>query len=234
MLLGALAGLVVAGCGSSDATEAASPTETANTRPEYVVIDDTYAGSTGPRVAILGDSLTWSGRAELLEELADYRVKIASGAGEGIGGGAWSRLQDRPIMSEAADTYLTADDAPDALVIALGTNNAWLDYLTMDMFEEAWPEMVADYQGDCLVVVTATESDEPAGYDPEVASAVNDALVAEADVVVDWAALDTADLEQEDHIHLLPEGLELRARLIREAIDSCGLGSDPGDGAPGG
>lgn len=232
VLMTAVVALATVGCGAVD-DHAGSPSTTAPTAaaptptvPRFI-IDSSYAGDDGPRVAVIGDSLTWAGRTELFAELSAYRVKIASVIGEGIGGGPWSADRGYDVLGRATREYLLADDAPDALVIALGTNNAWDEELTLEMFEAAWPEMVADYHGSCLVVVTATESDAPTDYDPAEAAAINDALAARADVVVDWAEVVRPEHEIEDHIHLRPVGLAHRAELIREAVDSCALAEDP-------
>lgn len=118
-------------------------------------------------------------------------------------------------------------EPPDALVVALGTNNAWLPALTLDMFEEDWPEMIAGYEGDCLVVVTVTEGSAAAGYDSDEAAAINRALRDGADRVVDWAQLDVTALTQPDQIHLNAEGSRRRAGAIAEAVRSCDLQGAP-------
>ena len=209
-------------------TTTAPPTTTTTTTPapqpvKTFDIDLAYTGTSGPRVAIIGDSLTVAGRPELFAALSGYQVKIASVVGEGIGGGPWSRFFGHDVLGKATREYLRAEDAPDALVIALGTNNAWQTELTLEHFEAAWPEMVADYRGSCLVAVTATESADPLDYDEDEAALINSAVVARADRVVDWHARDLTGMLQSDHIHLLPAGARHRAEAITEAIESCDL-----------
>src|SRR5690606_6991618 len=70
-------------------------------------IDSAYTGGSGPRVAVIGDSLTLEGRPYLFAELSAYRVKIASIVGEGIGGGAWANAWKVDFLAEATQGYLT-------------------------------------------------------------------------------------------------------------------------------
>jgi len=215
------------------ATTVASTTTTVPTIQTYQ-IDSEYSGAAGPRVAVIGDSLTVTGRVQLADELSGYRVKVASVVGEGIGGGPWSDVYETDVLGDAVNEYLTSDEPPDALVIALGTNNAMKPNITMEMFEAAWPEMVAGYTGGCLVVVTATETEENPGYDREEAALINERLRSEADRVVDWAAIARPEhVDESDHIHLTPAGLALRADLIAQAIDSCELAAEDGTGPTG-
>lgn len=186
-------------------------------------IDTAYAGTTGPRVVVIGDSLTSAGRAHLLSALSEYRVKIAALFGEGFGGGPFSRVYGTELLHDAALDYLGAPDAPDALVVALGTNNAWNESLTLEMVEDRWPEIADAYDGSCLVVVTVDEASENPDYDNVEAERINEELRSRADRVVDWSALVRPELLGPDHIHLTTAGLVRRAELIREAVDACAL-----------
>ena len=200
--------------------------------PPYERISDiehTYLGS-GPKVAIVGDSLAAFSRPELRAQLSGYAVKIAASWGEGFGGGPISRSfgSDVDILGEAAHHYETARDRPAALVVALGTNNAWNPKLTLAMVDDAWDQIASDYRGKCLVAVTVNDTSAAEGYDNAKARAVNHRLRQRADVIVDWAALGTSDTYTgPDHIHLTPAGYQYRAELIRKAVDSCHLAGAP-------
>lgn len=84
----------------------------------------------GPKVVILGDSLTVSSRDELRERLDDVSLKIGAHFGEGLAGGALSAATGSPLMESIATTY--SADPPEVAVIALGTNDAWLAELDLE------------------------------------------------------------------------------------------------------
>ncbi len=184
-------------------------------------IDEVYRGTGETTVAIIGDSLTVSTSDLLRAELSGYRVKIAAFFGEGFGGGSFSHVFGTNLLADALHDYLDDADPPDVLVIALGTNDAWLPALTSSMFQDQWPEMAEDYHGPCLVVVTVSESVDAPTYDVTEAAQINEGLRAHADRVVDWATLHRPEHLKPDQIHLTAEGRAYRARLIADAVESC-------------
>jgi lysophospholipase L1-like esterase len=227
-----LAGLAVlaASCGGGDDDDAPSAAATASgSTPgtsaaveEGPDVEQDYTGE-GPTVAIVGDSLTASSRADLRAALDGFAVKIAAVRGEGLAGGPLSDAMDRPLMADALSTY--ALDPPDVLVVALGTNDAWQSDLTPEEFEAEWARLLGLYPDTCLVGVTVTE-DAPAAdpaYDGDEAAAINERIRSDVDVVVDWATEGADDryTDPTDTIHLTDEGRARRAELVATAVSDC-------------
>jgi lysophospholipase L1-like esterase len=84
-----------------------------------------YTGS-GPKVVILGDSLTVMGWHDLYRRLdRDHAVAIVAWWGEGYNPGRFSiALQAPPLVADVG-TKTFAPTRPDVAVLALGTNDAW-------------------------------------------------------------------------------------------------------------
>jgi hypothetical protein len=128
-------------------------------------IEEEWYGS-GPRVAILGDSLTVQARPAIRALAAgSYALKIGALYGEGMSGGALSAHRPEPLMPEVVARY--AEEPPDVVVLALGTNDVWLEGLGPASFERAWQEATRAFDRACTVGVTVTETDDAPGYDPE-------------------------------------------------------------------
>lgn len=188
-------------------------------RPRDGEIEQSWQG-TGPKVAILGDSLTVQSKAQLQTELGAYAVKIGAINGEGLSGGAFSRGLSSPIMATAARSY--AADAPAVLVVALGTNDVWRTDLSDATFRRAWAEVRADFPRSCLVGVTVTETTGALMYDSAEAKRVNAVIRGGSDVVVDWATRGPASTYTTgDNIHLTPKGVTLHAALMGDGVQQC-------------
>lgn len=222
--------VLVASCGGDDDDEGsggptsteAPPATTTTVVEDVGTVEQAFVGD-GPTVAVVGDSLTVSSRDELRAALDGYSVKIAALRGEGLAGGPFSDRWDQLIMAEALADY--AADAPDVLVFALGTNDAWQSDLTVEELDAGWDRLLGLFPDTCLVGVTVTEdAPEADGYEPAEAAHINERIRADVDVVVDWAAEggDARYTDPIDTVHLTPEGAELRSRLIREGVDACG------------
>ena len=182
-------------------------------------LEHDYFGA-GPKVAILGDSLTVQSRARLRELLADQSLKVAALYGEGMSGGPISARFGGPIMETMVEEY--SDDPPEVLVVALGTNDVWQPGLDPDGFERSWTTMARTFGDACIVGVTATETTEAWNYDPDDAVEVNRVIRRGADVVVDWAELGADPAYTGvDHIHLTDAGQERFASLIGRGVERC-------------
>ncbi|MEO6629675.1 MAG: GDSL-type esterase/lipase family protein, partial [Aquihabitans sp.] len=207
----------------SDAPPAISPTPTTEPyRPRVArdgEIEQSWHG-TGPKVAVLGDSLTVQSKAQLQDELRAYSVKIGAINGEGLSGGAFSRGLWEPIMPTAARAY--AADPPAVLVVALGTNDVWRTDLSATTFSRAWTELRSEFPRSCLVGVTVTETTRALMYDSMEAKRVNAIIRGDSDVVVDWANRGPASTYTTgDNIHLTPKGRTLHAALVGDGIQQC-------------
>jgi lysophospholipase L1-like esterase len=217
------------GCGDGDdrpsvgaTTTAATPTTGATTTTSapaspYGSVEEGYSGD-GPRVAILGDSIIVLSSDAIHEALdARYATRIGAVTGEGLGGGPLSTgLNGRPFAEATAETF--AGDRPDVLVLALGTNDAWLPELGLDAALAGLTTVTGLFPDSCLVAVLVNDWSEAERYDRTEAAAINEALVARADVVVEsLGPEETID----DMIHPNPAGLEAMARGIAEGVDRC-------------
>lgn len=189
--------------------------------------DHEWVGS-GPKVVILGDSLTVSSRSELRERLAHTSLKIGAHFGEGLGGGPISDAVGSSVMITTSSAY--ALDPPEVVVIALGTNDAWNPDVGLADSVAAWGLIRSHFAGACIVGVTATESATESGYDQGTARTLNELIRSDSGQVVDWAATGTSsDLLTDDLIHLTPQGRAHRSDLIADAVDEC-LGTTATDG----
>lgn len=190
-------------------------------RSDIGSVDAGYTGS-GPRVLVLGDSITHSSRAQIAARLQGHAVRVGAVVGEGLAPGPWSEALGRGGMVEVAEGM--AGDDPDVVVIALGTNDAWNPNLTLPSAEAGLRRLVELFPHSCLVTVAIVESPAADGYDGDEARAINRLLAGVADVVVPWGARAEAAGSRylsDDGIHLTPEGQEMFADLVGEAVESC-------------
>ena len=222
--------IVAAGCsggsGGSEPLGAASSTTatTATRRPDLGHVDDEPTGS-GPLVAIVGDSLTASSRRLLIADLPDRSVLIGALFGEGWADGPFSHTfgADPPVIVQATLDY--AARHPDALVLALGTNDAWNPVSEVDdALRQIDRTLTAIDPTTCVVLVEVDEHvPEQADYDGDEAARINERLAARADVTVPWN--DITETEggwlADDGIHLRAAGKRARSALIADAVASC-------------
>lgn len=187
----------------------------------YGEIETSYEGS-GTKVALLGDSISVSSRKELGTSLEEYSLRVAAIRGEGLAGGPISTVVGGDGMRSIA--RLLASDDPEILVIALGTNDAWLPELGLDESSDALDEILAEFEGACVVTVTISETSTAEAYDREKARRLNDLLVAAGDHVAPWGERSSEDPDrylQPDGLHPTPEGAALHAALVGDAVDAC-------------
>lgn len=204
---------------ASPQTNPASEVDSEPARDRLGGTDHQWIGS-GPKVVILGDSLTVSSRSELRERLAHTSLKIGAHFGEGLAGGSISDAVGDRVMITISSTY--ALDPPEVVVIALGTNDAWNPDLDLVDSVAAWDSIRSHFAGACIVGVTATESATKNSYDQETARTLNELIRSDSHQVVDWAATGTSrDLHTDDLIHLTPRGRAHRSDLIAESVDQC-------------
>lgn len=164
----------------------------------------------GPRVVVIGDSITKSGRGWLHTELArTHASKIAGLAGSTYGS-----------MMTYAEDY--APDRPEVAVLALGTNDRNTQWNLADSLGSL-NRMYDLFEPSCTVGVTVatTASDDPAVN--AKAAELNLAAQLRADTMVDWDAWDTEPgMTKPDRVHPTDDGYAWRAQLIAAAVDRCG------------
>lgn len=221
--------LALAACGrTAPTTTTTTDTTTVTTTTTAVEqnptgdVESTYTGD-GPRVAVLGDSLTVGSRSALRARLSNRSVRIAALWGEGLTGGPWSRELGAQVMLAAAEDI--ADDGAEVVVLALGTNDVVRDELDVEgavASTGTYGDLLAD---SCVVVVTVNvdpEAPEPQRRDAE---AVNVALRAIADEVADWDAIaEDPGLLRDDRIHPSAAGQREWATIVGDAVDGCERG----------
>ena len=180
-----------------------------------------YTGS-GPKVAIIGDSLTMLGWDRLYDDLtANFQVRIAAWYGEGYDGGPFSVVlkSPQPILEGAAASI--AESKPSIVVLALGTNDVWSQRNTSQA-QSTMRAMVDMFPGACMVGVTLPEQSDAQSWSPSEARALNDAMRQWAHVVVDWATLSRRPgMLGSDHLHTTAAGTRLRADAIASAVEKC-------------
>jgi len=172
-------------------------------------------------VAIFGDSLTVQARP-LLREMAEgrYALKVGALYGEGISGGALSMNLPAPIMPAVIDEY--AEDQPDVVVLALGTNDVWQQTLGVASFEREWHHATRAFPEACLVGVTVTETDRAWLYDPVEARQINRVIRRTVDVVADWSRQGESEhLTGADSIHLTEAGQRRFAEMVMASTERC-------------
>lgn len=203
-------------CSHTDAPLPPAPT----VAPGAGAVEANFIGR-GPKLAILGDSLTvleWKRLYAGLEP--HYSVAISAWFGEGYNAGKASAVfGHRAMMPYAAARYARAK--PRIVVIALGTNDAWNRRSTAGALA-AMRTMVAGFRGACLVGVTVPEHSTVKGWSNAEAHALNIAMRSWADQIVDWEKLSKqAGVLGSDGVHTTPAGTALRARAIIDAVDHC-------------
>jgi lysophospholipase L1-like esterase len=196
------------------------PAPVAPTRSTYGGVAHDYTG-TGPKVAIVGDSLTVLAWNDLYTDLdQDHAVRVAAWFGEGFDGGAFS-TKTGVYFAGAVDAEYAPTD-PDVAVLALGTNTVWEGGdLDAALTNEA--AAVAQYGTACKVWVTIPVNPGAADWDSAGAQTLNEAASSWADETVDWDAAVTADpsLLTAGHVHTTTHGTEVRAQMIADAVRAC-------------
>lgn len=176
---------------------------------------------TGPSVAIIGDSLTVAAWDPLYRNLTtDHRVKIAAWFGEAFDGGALSTKLGGTWSTSVVNEY--ANDPPDVVVVALGTNTAW-GTGDLDLAVANQAAALAAFPAACLVWVTLPLDPGATDWHTDRAAALNELGATWADHQVDWAGAvaSTPTLLGADRVHTTTTGTAVRARLISEAVRAC-------------
>lgn len=164
----------------------------------------TTSPGVGPRVAIVGDSLTFAiEREEKLTSALQSR-----GYSTAISATAGARAEHLPLVTWPAPH-------PEVLVVALGSNgNDPLE--TMGHIDAH----ALQYPDACLVLVGINATAPSLALD---APALNAMLRSRADVFVDWAS--TAREFQEylisDKVHLTPAGEDAYRQAFIDAVGDC-------------
>lgn len=187
----------------------------------WATVDTDYKGH-GPKVVVLGDSITNSVHDRLHTAFAGRSARIVSALGEGLTGGPWTSTDPVPMMVIQADILAatTTGSTGVVAVVALGTNDAWNPRLTSDPV--AALDLILDsFAGACTVGVEVTLGAGIVGYNGVKAAAINAELVARADVVVDWRERALPGDIEADGIHLTPVGQVSYAAAVGAAVANC-------------
>lgn len=187
---------------------------------DYLTDDAGYYG-TGPKVAVLGDSITNSTHDRLHDALPGRGVRTTSMAGEGWAGGPWTQYlgANGPIMVARAGTL--AATKPAVAVLALGTNDSWQELLAP--YDPLPPlDLVVDTFGPaCTVGVLVAETTTADHYDAARAAAINARLRQRVDVVVDWRLTAPAAHIAADGIHLSAAGMAPYTAAVAAGVEAC-------------
>jgi lysophospholipase L1-like esterase len=219
--------LWLASCGGSSSTpHVQAPVPKTPTVGKLGLIAKSYTGS-GPKVAIIGDSLTvleWNDLYSSLDR--HYAVEIGAFFGEGYNPGKFSQALhlSPPLLVQTAHTY--AASHPSVAVLALGTNDAWNRRSTPKALA-AMATMIAGFKGACLVGITLPENSTVKGWSNTEAHSLNVAMRKWANQVVDWASMSAAPaVLGAGGVHTTAKGTNLRADAIIAAVKRCGRKSN--------
>jgi lysophospholipase L1-like esterase len=175
--------------------------------------------ATSGQALVVGDSLAVGTEAPLAQLLPGWRIRTSAYTG-------------RPT-ADGVSEITSASGLPRVLVVSLGTND---DPSATSTFASQ-VQSVLDAAGPSRCVVWANIVRPPyggvsyAGYNRVLArlAATNPNLT-----IVDWVGITRSQpgLLAPDEVHATPDGYEVRARAIAEAMMSCGSGTTYGGGAP--
>lgn len=208
---------MTAAAAGSSAPVAAPPT-TIGDQSRGLVLDPDYTGD-GPTVAVYGDSLTVRATPVLRElfEGEGLSARITAVQGEGFGGGQWSSIMDPDGLIAS-----TAEEDPvhrDVVVIALGTNDAWEELLSVEAALEGLDRIVGAVGDACIIAVEASEDSENESYDEDEARRINEAVRVAADRIIEFDLV--AEHRSDDDVHLTSEGYEILARAMVAEAKAC-------------
>lgn len=216
MTVGLLLVVLVAVCSDPPAAPAAKVPPVGNAGG----IATTYTGS-GPKVVILGDSLTVLEWNDLYEGLdSRYSVRIGAWKGEGYNPGPFSvaAFHGQAIIPYVAKRW--ARSHPAIVVIALGTNDALSRHST-SIAISTMDRMVREFRGACMVGITIPENSTVASWSNSEAHALNLAMRSWADQIVHWTPISDRPGILSDGIHTTPKGTQVRTDAIISAIERC-------------
>lgn len=183
-----------------------------------LVVEEDYTGNPdGPRVALLGDSISYGAVDEIHAALdPTHQVRIHA-----VTGITFAGSQERAVEFGATD--------PDVVVVELGTNDVWtnvpLATITMDL-----TTLLGEFPAACVVMSTVNEHTQNAVsgdgivYDNAAAHDLNEVIRAQATNLVEWdvaANADAARYLDAGTIHPTPDGEALLAALVQEQVEAC-------------
>lgn len=172
--------------------------------------EKSYTGS-GPKVAVLGDSITYMSAEQIRDALPSYAVQIDATIGEQIDGQAGNP----PNSFLSRDIANVIASKPAVVVVNLGTNQGNGDLVNK------YGRLVAQLRPACVIGVTVQDTYDPAKWaeDPAPVRDLNAALPSLVDVVADWNAV--ADPYVNGDVHPNAEGSRVLAQLYADAIPKC-------------
>lgn len=181
-----------------------------------------YVGGPGPKVAVMGDSITQMSTTAIhtaLDPIAEVGVV-------GINNQRFDQLQ--PVADRFAAT------SPDQVILALGTNDAGQGWPLADT-EAAIASMIATFPAaSCITVLTPTDTTGLANYNVAVGPLIEHLRSLPATdpriQVADWEYVLGEHMKAGepggrwtlDTVHLTPLGQAQYAALMQAAVQSCG------------
>jgi hypothetical protein len=197
--------------------------------------DSAYSGSSGPKVAILGDDVL-AAAASTVHTTLDPTNQVRLAAFEGS---ASSQFES------TASTY--GATAPQVVVLEVGTNDVLKGVDPATALANI-STLFGDFPGACRVAVNVNLQITDPSFSVPAATTINNGLSARSDFVIDWNGRVAADVNgmtgSDPHIRPTASGQQVLANQIQTAIQRCGsrnvptavggpnalLGADPDSG----
>lgn len=227
----------LAACGGADGKASADPprrharpqpvgtapppqTPTTEVPPLPMTVDERAYSGRGPRVLVIGDSISVAGSASLRRHLTNVSLKVQAWRGEGMSGGPFSHAFGQKIVRDVGDRE--APNHPSVVVIAIGTNDAWNPKLGLTAYAAGWERLQRQFASSCIVGVTVTERSTAPRYDRGEARAINRLIRRDSDVVADWGRIgNRAPYLTSDEIHPTVAGRERHGQVVAGAVRTC-------------
>ena len=184
------------------------------------VVDEAMVGASGPKVAVIGDSIIVQSEPQIRAGLDPNRTMFRA-----VFGHSWTNAVNMCAVPTCdpqrdADFDVVAVEDPDIVVVMLGTNDL-KDYTTEQILANVDIGLAKLHPRACVVLTTLS----PFGaYGVAADPVLREGFAARAEVIADWEQLVRADrtlVDEEDGVHLTETGIVAFSELILDAVDRC-------------